>query len=165
MKNSTNFDFISGDPTPHSGLPPHATWEKGDIIRVIAGKNRGQKAKIVDNNITSYTLDQPFPIDNTSIVIIEAAGWEYSADSSSVSNALYSNPSNIQIPSTNALGNHIDIALLVGGFVVDWVPGLAEIECVQVRHDAHTNKPIAQPKSKPSNRHCAGCSSNHWSSW
>lgn len=117
MSNSLNYDLLTHTPTPHSGLTPHA--EKGYILRVLAGFNRGQRAKVVDNDATSYTLDVPFKIDETSKVIVEAAGWEFSADSSPVSNANSQTPASIDIPATNAQGFHVAMSLLVGGFTVD----------------------------------------------
>jgi hypothetical protein len=104
-------------PTPYSGLTPHI--EQGYILRVLAGTNRGQTAKVVDNDTTSYTLDRPFPIDATSVVIVESAGWEFSSDSSTVTNAVWSTPSTVQIAATNQQGYHVQINLLVGGFTVD----------------------------------------------
>src|ERR1051325_9119844 len=100
ISNVLNYDIDNRTPTPFSGLKPHQ--DKGYVARVIAGTNRGQKAKVVDNDATSWTFDVPFPIDATSIVIIEAAAWEHLAESTTIDNANPMTPSTIEIPTTNA---------------------------------------------------------------
>lgn len=111
ISNAGNFDPLTRQSTPHSGLTP--SFEKGNIIRVIAGTNRGAMAKIVDNDTTGYTLDQALPIDATSIVVVEAPTWEYQVDAP-VNNANPQVATNITIPTANFLMT----SLLIAGFTV-----------------------------------------------
>jgi hypothetical protein len=97
----------------HSGLIAHA--EKGLVIRVVAGTNRGATAKVVDNTSTTYTLDQPLPIDSTSVWIVEDSAWSYSVDSSDADNANYQLATALTLPTTNFL----DFSMVVGGFTVN----------------------------------------------
>jgi hypothetical protein len=105
----------ASNPTPHTGETPHDPNRKGNIVRVIRGTGRGQKAKIVDNSATGYTLDARVRIDVDSVWIVESPAWEYSVDSSPVNNADLMNPTSIGMPTDNFLGQ----AMLVGGFTVD----------------------------------------------
>jgi hypothetical protein len=113
ISNSLNFDPVSGDPTPHSGLT--VGYEKGLILRVLAGFNRGARAKVVNNDATSYTLDSPLLVDETSFVIVESSTWEYVSDSSPIDN------SNPQVSTAVAVptANFVKLTTLVGGFTVD----------------------------------------------
>jgi hypothetical protein len=94
----------------HGGLIAHA--EKGLVIRVIAGTNRGATAKVVDNTSTAYTLDQPLLIDSTSVWIVEDSAWSYSVGSSDMDNANYEVATSLTLPTTNFL----DFSMVVGGF-------------------------------------------------
>jgi hypothetical protein len=65
---------------PHSAETPHDPTRIGQMVRVIKGTGRGLSAKIVDNDITSYTLDRNLVIDATSVWIVTDPGWSYSKD-------------------------------------------------------------------------------------
>jgi hypothetical protein len=93
----------------HGGLIPH--YEKGLVIRVIAGTNRGATAKVVDNTSTAYTLDQPLLIDSTSIWIVEDSTWSYGVGSSDAHNANYQLATSLTLPATNFL----DYSMVVCG--------------------------------------------------
>jgi hypothetical protein len=97
-----------------TGEIPHDPNRKGNMLLVIAGTNRGQLAKIVDNDEVSYTLDRPFPIDATSIVIVIAATDEYSADVP-VDNADYIQATELTLP----VSNFFETPMFVWGTTVD----------------------------------------------
>ncbi|MGD0777103.1 MAG: hypothetical protein ABSC05_30150, partial [Candidatus Solibacter sp.] len=101
---------LLGAESGHGGLIAHA--EKGLVIRVIAGTNRGATAKVVDNTTTAYTLDQPLLIDSTSVWIVEDTAWSNSVRSDDAGNANYQLATSLTLPTTNFL----DFSMLVGGF-------------------------------------------------
>jgi len=109
---SSASDMHGYTPAPHTGLETNV--EVGMILRVIAGYNRGATAKVVSNLATSYTLDKPLPIDDTSIVVVEAPNW-YTEVDATVSNSDPSSSTNIVIPTEN----YEMTSLLVAAFIVD----------------------------------------------
>jgi hypothetical protein len=99
---------------PHTGETPNDPNRIGRMVRVIKGTSRGKSAKIVSNDQTNYTLDQPLPIDATSIWIVCDPGWTYSKDVV-VNNA---DPSNVTL-SAIEINNYDGLALLVEGVTID----------------------------------------------
>src|SRR5579883_505498 len=95
------------------GMTPGA--EVGNILRVIAGKGRGELRKITGNTATQLSWDLPLVLDQTSVWIVVAAAWDYSADSAAIDNADPSHPVTLNIPTANFL----DQALVIAGFTVD----------------------------------------------
>ena len=96
-----------------NGMTPGA--EVGNILRVIAGKGRGELRKITGNTATQLSWDLPLVLDQTSVWIVVAAAWDYSADSAAIDNADPSHPVTLNIPTANFL----DQALVIAGFTVD----------------------------------------------
>jgi hypothetical protein len=96
-----------------NGMTPGA--EVGNILRVIAGTGRGQLRKITGNTATQLSWDLPLELDQTSIWIVEAPAWDYSADSAAIDNADPSHPVTLNI----ATANFLDQALVIAGFTVD----------------------------------------------
>lgn len=92
-----------------------ANAEVGHIIRVIAGKGRGQLRKITSNTSTQFGWDTPLLLDATSILIVEDNSWLFKADADSTGNADLSHTAQILIQAANFL----DQALLLAGFTVD----------------------------------------------
>jgi hypothetical protein len=113
ISNALNYDPATKLKTPHSGLTTNQ--DKGCIMRVIAGTNRGAKAKIVSNGTTSYSLDVPLVIDATSVVIVEDGAWGPFADSSQIATSQSQLATSIAAPTANFLKQ----SLLVGGYTVD----------------------------------------------
>lgn len=99
---------------PHTGLIPGAM--KGNIVRVIAGQNRGAMAKIVDNSATDLNLDVPVVIGPTSVWIVENPTWENIVETTKIANANSQLASSIDLPISNIATN----GFLVGGFTVDF---------------------------------------------
>jgi hypothetical protein len=97
----------------YSGMTAGA--EVGNVLRVIAGTGRGELRKITGNTATQLSWDLPLLLDETSVWIVEAAAWDYSADSASIDNADPSHPMTLNI----ATDNFIDQALVIAGFTVD----------------------------------------------
>jgi len=95
------------------GMTPGA--EVGNILRVIAGTGRGQLRKITGNTATQLSWDLPLVLDTSSIWIVEAPAWDYSADSAAIDNADPSHPVTLNI----ATANFLDQALVIAGFTVD----------------------------------------------
>jgi hypothetical protein len=87
----------------------------GNILRVIQGTGRGELRKITGNTATQLSWDLPLALDETSVWIVEAPAWDYSADSAAIDNADPSHPVTLNI----ATDNYIDQALLIAGFTVD----------------------------------------------
>jgi hypothetical protein len=58
----------------------------GYLVRIIAGKGRGQVRRIASNTSTTLTIDEPWTItpNGTSFFVIEVPTWEYSAESTPV---------------------------------------------------------------------------------
>lgn len=109
---SNTENFPSG--VPHTGLIPSSM--KGNILRVIAGTNRGAMAKVVDNDATSVTLDVPTVIAADSVWIIEDPTWENIVETTKVANANSQLATEIDLPISNiATGG-----FLVGGFTIDF---------------------------------------------
>lgn len=114
LSNAANYDKASLTPTPHSGLKPD--FEVGLFARIIAGTGRDQPpAKIIANTPTSYLFDSDLVMGIDSILIIEAAPWQYAAESSPVSNGDKDKDVTIEIQTTNFLQK----TMLVGGFIVN----------------------------------------------
>ncbi|HEY4359394.1 MAG TPA: hypothetical protein VGN17_00395 [Bryobacteraceae bacterium] len=113
ISNSLNFNPVTRAPTPHSGLTTNQ--DKGCIARVIAGTNRGAKAKIVSNGSTTYNFDVDLVLDSTSVIIIEDGAWGPSADSSDIATTQSQLATSISAPTANFLKQ----SLLVGGYTVD----------------------------------------------
>ena len=67
------------------GMTPGA--EVGNVLRVIAGTGRGGLRKITANTATQLSWDLPLALDETSVWIVEAPAWDYSADSAAINNA------------------------------------------------------------------------------
>jgi hypothetical protein len=112
ISNALNLDVNTGAPTPHSGMSTNQ--DKGYIVRVIAGKSRGQMAKIVSNNATSWTLDKDLPIDATSVWIVESGAWEYRVDSNPVDNVSPTLETVVTVPTDNFQRQ----LMLLAGFTV-----------------------------------------------
>ncbi|HEY4364470.1 MAG TPA: phage tail protein [Bryobacteraceae bacterium] len=113
ISNSLNYDIATKLPTPHSGLA--TDQDKGHIVRVIAGTNRGTKAKIVSNTSTSFTFDVPLVLDTDSVIIVEDGAWGPFADSSEITTSQSQLSTSIAVPTSNFLKQSV----LVGGYTVD----------------------------------------------
>jgi len=117
--NSSN-PYVISDPglanaqSGHLGETQNDPNRIGRMVRVIAGTSRGMQAKIVSNNATDYTLDQPLPIDATSVWIVTDPGWNYSKDIV-VNNA---DPEQTTL-SEIEINNYYGLALLVEGVTID----------------------------------------------
>lgn len=99
---------------PHTGETPNDPNRIGRMVRVIKGTSRGKSAKIVANDATSYTLDQPLPIDATSVWIVCDPGWNYSKD------VVVNNADPKQTTqSAIEINNYDGLALLVEGVTID----------------------------------------------
>ncbi len=63
--------------------------EAGRLIRIIAGKGRGQVRKVVGNTATVWTVDRAWDVipDTTSIFIVEEAKWEIKTESTPIDSA------------------------------------------------------------------------------
>ena len=123
ISNAGNFDPNTGLSTPHSGLvykdPADPSYnqtiiEDGNILRVIAGKNRGFLATVRLNNATSWKLDQPYTTDATDVWIFEAPNSLYSNPSSTAGTASAETLSQFSVPSANFL----EQTLYVTGYTV-----------------------------------------------
>jgi hypothetical protein len=89
--------------------------EVGNLIRVIAGTGRGQPpSSITANTSTSLTFQPPLLMDVTSIWIVEAPSWAFSADSTSNGTSTLT-PTQISVPTAN----YNLQAVLIAGFTVD----------------------------------------------
>ncbi len=95
------------------GMAPGA--EVGNVLRVIAGKGRGQLRKITANAATQLSWDLPLVLDQTSVWIVEAPAWDYTGDSTTINNADSLRAVTLNIPTDN----YVDQPLLVAGFTVD----------------------------------------------
>jgi hypothetical protein len=96
-----------------AGMTPGA--EVGNVLRVIQGTGRGQLRKITGNTATQLSWDLPLVLDETSVWIVEAPAWDYSGDSTAISNADSLRAVTLNVPTDN----FIDQALLIAGFTVD----------------------------------------------
>jgi hypothetical protein len=113
----SDFGLLNATNTPpHSGETIHDPNRIGNVVMCIRGLSRGLSAKIVDvdTNI-SYVLDQPLPLDATSIVVVVVNAWSSPIDSADFQNADISANTSISVPIKNQAG----AAFLVGGFTVD----------------------------------------------
>lgn len=70
----------AGNVPPHTGETPNDPNRIGRYIRVIKGTSRGKSAKILSNTATTYTVDQPLPMDATSVWVLTDPKWGYSQD-------------------------------------------------------------------------------------
>jgi hypothetical protein len=117
--NSAN-PYVIGDPglanaqSGHVGETPNDPNRIGRMVRVIKGLSRGMSAKIVSNTATDYTLDQPVPIDATSVWIVCDPGWNYSKDIV-VNNA---DPEQTTL-SEIEINNYYGLPLLIEGVTID----------------------------------------------
>ena len=117
--NSAN-PYVIGDPglanaqSGHVGEAVNDPNRIGRMVRVIKGTSRGQSAKIVSNDATSYTLDQRLPIDATSVWIVCDPGWNYSKDIV-VNNA---DPEQTTL-SEIEINNYYGLPLLIEGVTID----------------------------------------------
>lgn len=89
--------------------------ETGNLIRVIAGKRRGQIRKIVNNTADTLFFDAPLELDQTSVWIVEEANYPYAADSTDFDNPDPNKPVTLSAP----VDNYIEQPVLVAGFTVD----------------------------------------------
>ena len=114
--------YVVGDPglananntPPHSGETPNDPNRIGRMVGVIKGTSRGKSAKIVSNDATSYTLDQPLPIDATSVWVVADPGWNYSKD------VIVNNADPMKVTeSAIEINNYKRLALLVEGVTID----------------------------------------------
>ena len=87
---------------------------QGEVLRVIAGKGRGQTRKITDNNTVSVSWDLALFLDATSVVIIEEATWRYSADSTAVGNADATKAVTFSVP----VDNYLEQPMVISGFTL-----------------------------------------------
>jgi hypothetical protein len=74
-----------------------------------------QLRKITGNTQTQLSWDLPLLLDTTSVWIVEAPGWDYSADSTAINNADPSHAVTLNVPTDN----FVDTPLLIAGFTVD----------------------------------------------
>lgn len=97
------------------GLRPGEEIDR--IYRILRGKGAGQYRPIVANTNTSITVDPPLEIvpDATSIAIVEAVDWVYSAESSTLEVSQSAVDLNIRC----RVDNLRDRVALVGGFLID----------------------------------------------
>ncbi|HEY6272614.1 MAG TPA: hypothetical protein VIX19_11560 [Terriglobales bacterium] len=120
VPNSAN-PYVVTDPglSNATNVPPH-TGEMiddpnrvGQMIRVIKGTSRGMQAKIVSNTATSYTVDQPLPIDATSVWVLCKASWDYT-QAVAISN---SDPEKVTLTPVE-INNYLGLALLCEGVTI-----------------------------------------------
>jgi len=97
------------------GLKPGE--EPGRVLRILRGKGQGQFRLITANDATSITVSPGFAIlpNKTSVLVVEAADWAYTSESSDV---------NVPAPGAMVqirmrLDNLRDHVALVGAFLVD----------------------------------------------
>jgi hypothetical protein len=100
-------------PVPHTGEAVNS--RAGLMMRCIAGKNRGATAVILSNTATAYTLDRPFVLDATSVVIVEAPTWDAPAPASATTNLNPFAVTPLSVGTSNFLGE----CVLIAGFLVD----------------------------------------------
>ncbi len=88
----------------------------GYVARVLYGKGRGQARTITANSATAITVELAWDTnpDSTSVIVIEEAGWGYSAESAEIEN-LSGLSIAIEVPIDNLPG----AVVLVAGFGVD----------------------------------------------
>jgi hypothetical protein len=98
-----------------TGLTPHDPQLQGAILTVLGGTGRGFRAKVTDNDATSYTCDVPLVMDGTTVWVVGLGNWEYQVDSADAGNADYQNPTTLNVPTAAFAGT----TLLVAGFTVD----------------------------------------------
>jgi hypothetical protein len=96
-----------------NGMNPGA--EVGNVLRVIHGTGRGQLRKITGNTQTQLSWDLPLLLDTTSVWIVEAPAWDYSADSTAINNADPTHAVTLNVPTDN----FVDTPLLIAGFTVN----------------------------------------------
>lgn len=97
------------------GLEPGK--EEGRVCRILRGKGAGQTRSITGNTNTRIEITPPWDIipDTSSIIIVEAADWVYTARSSD----LKVDHSGVYVDLRMRLDNLRDRVALVGGFLVD----------------------------------------------
>lgn len=88
----------------------------GHVARILYGKGRGQARTITANTATAITVEPAWDTnpDSTSVIVIEQAGWGYSAESAEIEN-LSGLSIAIDVPTDNLPG----AVVLVAGFGVD----------------------------------------------
>jgi hypothetical protein len=91
--------------------------ETGRMLRILRGTGAGQLRNITDNSDIRIFVDKPFdtPPDTTSIVIVEAADWDYFTETSDTDVPRAGNPFEVKV----RVDNLADRVALVGGFLVD----------------------------------------------
>lgn len=99
---------------PHTGETPNDPNRIGRMIRVIKGLSRGKSAKIVSNTATTYTVDQPLPMDATSVWVLCDPKWGYSEDVV-LKNA---DPAKVTL-SAIEINNYQRLALFIEGVTID----------------------------------------------
>lgn len=104
----------AGNVPPHTGETPNDPNRIGRMIRVIKGTSRGKSAKILSNTATSYTVDQPLPMDATSVWVLCDPGWNYSKD------VVLNNADPAQTTlSAIEINNYKELALFIEGVTID----------------------------------------------
>jgi hypothetical protein len=98
-----------------AGLAPGAEVDR--VLRVLRGTGAGQYRFIVANDETSITVGLPFDIapDATSLMIVEAADWVYTNETSAMSATTGGHLIQIRM----RVDNLRDSVALVGGFLID----------------------------------------------
>jgi hypothetical protein len=99
---------------PHTGEAINDPNRIGRMIRIIKGMNRGKSAKIVSNNATDYTVDQPLPMDATSVWVLTDPGWNYAKD------VVLNNADPAQTTqSAIEINNYKELSLFIEGVTID----------------------------------------------
>ena len=132
VDNSAN-PYVVGDPgivnaNSPDGETPNDPNRIGRMVRVIKGLSRGKSAKIVSNGVASYTLDQPLPIDATSVWVVSDPGWNYQKDVV-INNSDPSHPTLSEVE----INNYKGLALLLEGVPIDSEGVIADDENACVR--------------------------------
>lgn len=88
----------------------------GYSARILYGRGRGQSRTITANTATAISVEPTWTVnpDSASVIVIEEAGWGYSAESAEIEN-LSGLSIEIAVPTDNLQG----AVLLVAGFGVD----------------------------------------------
>ena len=90
-------------------------FEVGSILRVIAGKGRGQLRKITANTDVDLSWDVPLELDSTSVWILEENAYIWQADTTDAGNADHLKATIVSVPAENML----EQPALICGFTVD----------------------------------------------
>jgi hypothetical protein len=108
-------NFVARNQFGSPGLRPGE--EVGRICRILRGVGAGQFRYITGNTDTTITVSPPWDVipDANSMVIVEAANWIYSAETSDLTVA--HDGYKVELRMTTA--NLADRVALVGGFLID----------------------------------------------